>query len=339
MANEHMEELYNAMSMASSTLQRNIDGSMLTALTEVAEDLHAGDIHHEDGLPDAETTARLQELLSPLWAEQYQPEEIRQAIQLVLVKVMQFDATEPNKQVTPDALATLATYLITLMLPQQPQELAVADLAVGTGNLLFAVINALQEQTGARVHGYGVDNDEDVLALAGVSATLQGTDVDLYHQDALDTLVFGQVDVVVSDLPVRYYPLDERAARFELAAKSGHSYAHHLLIEQALRQLKPGGLGMFYVPANVFKTDESATLTQWLTKHAFFQGLLTLPESMFSSPDAQKSLLFLQKPGAGARQATQVLLGEFPQLDNSEGLKQFVSAVQSWYQANIQLGD
>ncbi len=98
-----MEELYNAMSMASSTLQRNIDGSLLAALTEVAEDLHAGDIHQEDGLPDAETTARLRELLQPIKLDGYQPEEIRQAMQLVLVKVMQFDAIEPNKQVTPDA--------------------------------------------------------------------------------------------------------------------------------------------------------------------------------------------------------------------------------------------
>ncbi|KRM88337.1 adenine-specific DNA methylase [Lacticaseibacillus thailandensis DSM 22698 = JCM 13996] len=334
-----MEELYNAMSMASSTLQRNIDGSLLAALTEVAEDLHAGDIHQEDGLPDAETTARLRELLQPIKLDGYQPEEIRQAMQLVLVKVMQFDAIEPNKQVTPDALATLATFLINLMLPTKPQELAVADVAVGTGNLLFAVMNALAQQTKAQVHGYGVDNDEDLLALAGISATLQDLRVDLYHQDALDTLVFGQTDIVVSDLPVGYYPLDDRARGFGLAAKSGHSYAHHLLIEQGLRQLKPGGLGLFYVPANVFKTAESATLTQWLTKHAFFQGLITLPQAMFGSADAQKSLLFLQKPGAGARQATQVLLGEFPSLDDVDGMKQFVNAVQAWYQANIQLGD
>lgn len=126
------------------------------------------------------------------------------------------------------------------MLPTKPQELAVADVAVGTGNLLFAVMNALAQQTKAQVHGYGVDNDEDLLALAGISATLQDLRVDLYHQDALDTLVFGQTDIVVSDLPVGYYPLDDRARGFGLAAKSGHSYAHHLLIEQGLRQLKLG---------------------------------------------------------------------------------------------------
>nr|WP_225353430.1 hypothetical protein [Lacticaseibacillus thailandensis] len=64
-----------------------------------------------------------------------------------------------------------------------------------------------------------------------------------------------------------------------------------------------------------------------------------MPQAMFGSADAQKSLLFLQKPGAGARQATQVLLGEFPSLDDVDGMKQFVNAVQAWYQANIQLGD
>ena len=37
-----------------------------------------------------------------------------------------------------------------------------------------------------------------------MSSTLQQLDVDLFHQDALDNLLFKDIDVVVSDLPVGY---------------------------------------------------------------------------------------------------------------------------------------
>jgi site-specific DNA-methyltransferase (adenine-specific) len=255
---------------------------------------------------------------------------------LVLVKTIAADQIEANKQVTPDALASLVSFMVTTLKPKLPAELSIADIAAGTGNLLYAVMNQLHAAKDIQVQGYAVDNDEDQLAIASMSAELQKLDVQLFHQDAIAPLQFKDVDVVVSDLPVGYYPLDERAKQFATAAKEGHSYAHHLLIEQSVNVLAPGGLGLFYVPSSVFTTDEAKGLTEWLAHTAYFQGLLTLPDNFFASKSAQKSLLILQKPGNGAKQAKQVLLGQFPDLNNTTAFKQFIADVASWHRDNME---
>lgn len=335
MAKEHLEALFKVMDQATSLLDGALHTTMIDALIEIGEDMHARDIQQEDGVPDAATTAKLKELFASVDLNSYSADEIRQALQLVMVKAAEHDQLEPNQQITPDALATLASFLISTMTPTMPETYRIGDIAAGSGNLLYAVMNQLTAARKTQVHGYAVDNNENLLALASMSAALQDINVDLYHQDAIDNLPFKDLDAIVSDLPVGYYPIDERAKGFETAAKSGHSYAHHLLMEQGLRALRPGGLGLFFVPTEVFKSEESKGLTTWLAQNAHFQGLLGMPTDFFSSKAAEKSLLLLQKPGAGSKQATQVLLGQFPDLSDRKAFQEFITDVRTWYQQNI----
>lgn len=329
-----MESLYQTLMQAADLLHQQVKTSYLEAATEAGEDLTAGTINVQDGVPNQETVAKLTALFKPVKIADFSAEEVRQALQLILVKAIRLDAIEPNKQVTPDAMAELATFVATTFLPQ-PAALTVFDPAAGTGNLLFAVMNQLKAALAVPVTGVGVDNDETLLAFAGMSSQLQQLDVALYHQDALGPLAATAVDLVVSDLPVGYYPLDERAKQFATAAKSGHSYAHHLMIEQSLRALKDGGLGLFFVPSTVFQSEEAAGLTAWLTSSAHFQGLLNLPQSLFANPAAQKSLLILQKPGAHTKQAKQVLLGSFPELSDRKAFSEFIDSVRTWAAQNL----
>lgn len=330
-----MKSLYEALEQATDLLHQQVKTSYLEAATEVGEDLRDGKINVQDGVPNAEAVGKLTTMLDAIDLATFSAEECRQALQLILVKAIQRDAIEPNKQVTPDAMAELATFIATIFIKPVPAQLTVMDPAVGTGNLLFAVMNQLQAALSVKVKGVGVDNDETLLAFAGMSGQLQQLDVDLYHQDALGPLAAMGVDLVVSDLPVGYYPLDERAKQFATAAESGHSYAHHLLLEQSLRALKDGGLGLFFVPSNVFQSAEASGLTAWLTSSAHFQGLLNLPQSLFAQPSAQKALLVLQKPGAGTKQAKQVLLGTFPELTDRDTFSEFIDSVRTWAAQNL----
>ncbi len=330
LANEDLKRLYDGLETATGLLHQALKTSYLDAAIEAGEDFTSGAIHQEDGIPNADTAAKLKAAYASLKREDYSAEELRQALQLLLVKAIQVDGIEPNKQVTPDAMASLATFMVTTFYPQMPARLQVVDPTVGTGNLLFAVMNQLHNATKVAVHGTGIDNDETLLAFAGMSAAMQGVDVELFHQDALDTPLIRDADIVVADLPVGFYPLDERAKAFKTAAQSGHSYAHHLLIEQSLNLLAPGGLGLFYVPSTVFQSAEAQGLTAWLTQAAYFQGLLNLPENFFATKKAQKSLLVLQKPGAQAKQAAQVLLGTFPELSDRQAFGEFIAKVKDW---------
>lgn len=335
MANEQLKQLYDGLEESTTLLRQALNSSYLDAAIESGENLMAKAVHQEDGLPSDAAKAKLEAIYAPLDWHAYSAEELRQALQLLLVKAVQVDAIEANKQVTPDAMASLATFVATTFHPQMPKELLIADPTVGSGNLLYAVMNQLHNATNVEVSGAGIDNDERLLAFAGMSAALQQLSVQLYHQDALDALLVHDADIVVADLPVGYYPLDERAKQFATAAKSGHSYAHHLLIEQSLKLLKPGGLGLFYVPAGVFQSEEAKGLTKWMTQAAMFQGLLNLPENFFANKAAQKSLLVLQKPGANAKQATKVLLGTFPDLNDRKAFTEFIASVRDWAHQNL----
>nr|WP_218841942.1 class I SAM-dependent methyltransferase [Lacticaseibacillus absianus] len=330
-----MKSLYAVLESTTDLLHKQLKGSYLEAATESGDDLLAGQITHQDGLPDAAATEKLAAQFAQIDLADYTPEEIREALQLILVKVIQVDGVEPNKQVTPDLMAGLATFMATTFLKHVPATVTVADLAAGSGNLLFAVMNRLQAAFEVTVRGIAVDNDPMLLAFADMSSRLQRLDATLYHQDALAPLAFSGVDVVVSDLPVGYYPLDERAKQFETAATSGHSYAHHLLIEQSMAALAPGGLGLFFVPSNVFRSEEAAGLTSWLTHRMHFQGLLNLPSTLFATQAAQKSLLVLQKPGPGVQQVRQVLLGTFPDLADHPAFSAFLADVKNWSATNL----
>lgn len=335
MANEELKRLYDVLEATTTRLHQALKTSYLDAAIESGENLMNHDVHQEDGLPNQATAAALKAQYETVNWHDYSAEALRQALQLLLVKAIQVDGIEPNKQVTPDAMASLATFIATTFVPTFPQDVTIVDPAVGTGNLLFAVMNQLQAATKTTVHGVGIDNDEALLAFAGMSAAMQQLDVQLDHQDALATPMVQNADIVVADLPVGYYPVDERAKQFATAAKSGHSYAHHLLIEQGLKLLRPGGLGLFYVPAGVFQSTEANGLTAWMTQAAYFQGLLNLPEAFFAAQSAQKSLLVLQKPGADAVQAPQVLLGTFPDLNDRQAFAAFIEKVRAWAKANL----
>lgn len=335
MANEHLKSLYTVLEQTTGLLRKNLNVSFLDAAIEAGEDLQTGVIKHEDGLPDATTTQQLEKQDQTIQLSNFSAEEIRQALQLLLVSAIRIDGIEPNKQVTPDAMAELATFMITTFIPHLPATVTVADPAVGSGNLLFAVMNAMKSTLKVKPMGAGIDNDDRLLAFASMSAAMQQLDVTLYHQDALATPPFNNVRVVVSDLPVGYSPLDERAKTFKTAAAEGHSYAHHLLIEQSLKLLAPGGLGLFFVPSDLFQSKEAATLTEWLAKATYFQGLLNLPKDFFASESARKAMLIIQRPGGQAVRAKQVLLGDFPALNDEEAFSQFLANVKTWAEENI----
>ena len=144
-----------------------------------------------------------------------------------------------------------------------------------------------------------------------------------------------QADVIVSDLPVGWYPLDERAEGYETHAKEGHSFVHFLLIEQALDNLKEGGIGMFLIPSSMFESKESLPLLKFIQKNGYLQSLINLPGAMFASKKSEKAILILQKKGAKSKQANPVLLGEFPLVKDTKNFEKFMAEVAVWKEKNF----
>src|SRR5699024_9727763 len=113
--------------------------------------------------------------------------------------------------------------------------------------------------------------------------------------DSLRPLLLDPVDLVVADLPVGYYPDDVQAANYELKSKDGHSYSHHLFIEQSLMYTKPGGFLIFIIPENLFEIDQAEYLHQLLHQDANIVEIIQLPDTDCESKKHKKSVFILQK--------------------------------------------
>ena len=135
--------------------------------------------------------------------------------------------------------------------------------------------------------------------MAYVNANLQEHPIQLFNQDSLEPLFIDPVDAVIADLPIGFYPNDVSAADYQLKADEGHSYSHHLFIEQSVRHTVPGGYLFFIVPNGLFESDQAPKLREFFRENVIVQGLLQLPTAMFTNKAAAKSILILQKQGEG----------------------------------------
>ncbi|ASA97669.1 class I SAM-dependent methyltransferase [Anoxybacillus flavithermus] len=322
-----MEKLFTVIDETATWLQEELKCSYLEAVAETGEN-----IFHEDVLQEEVSELlkkRLKKAYQSISLHDWKNEHIRKALQLAMLKGMK-EYVQPHHQMTPDAVSVFIGYLVDEF-TKTHFSLSLLDPAIGTGNLMTAVLNQL---TNKKARSYGADADDLLLKLAYVNANLQQHEIQLFHQDSLKPLFIEPVDVVVCDLPIGYYPDDENAKSFRLHAKSGHSYAHYLFIEQSIRYTKEGGYLFFLIPNMLFTSDESKELHALIKEETFIQGLLQLPRSMFKNEAAAKSIFILQKKGTYAKAPKQALLAQLPSFSNKQAMQAMVLKLEQWLKEN-----
>ncbi|SDH32206.1 site-specific DNA-methyltransferase (adenine-specific) [Alteribacillus persepolensis] len=318
-----VEKLYELIDDMAVTIQTHTDKTYLDALAEAGENIFQYSIIQT--LPEKEKE-RLQSKLENELPGEMKKEGIRKAFQLAVIKGMK-EAVQPHHAMTPDAVAMFMGYLVNKLTASR-ESLALLDPAAGTANLLSAVLNQSSQEAVA----YGAEVDETLLNIAYVLSNLQEHDVELFHQDSIEQLASPPVDAVVSDLPVGYYPKDDVAQSFELQAKSGHSYVHHLLIEKSMNHLKEGGFLVLLIPNFMFESEEAPRLHEYIKEEAVILGLLQLPSTMFTSEQFGKSIWLLQKKGPGVVQPGQALLAELPSFSKQDALLDMMKQMDKWFQ-------
>lgn len=253
-------------------------------------------------------------------------ESRRKVTQLVLLKGLMVEALQPNHQLTPDSLGFLIVYLIEQL--TNKSDLTILDPAVGTGNLLYTtMLNVDKGQKFSK--GYGIDIDDILLSIADVDAEFLNMPVELFHQDGISHLVVDLVDVIVSDLPVGYYPHDDKAKDYTVYHDKEHTYAHHLMIENSMRYLKDDGLAFFLVPSNLLMSEQADCFKQLISQEVYLQAILKLPTSMFKDEHGQKDLIILQKRSIQTRQA-EVLVANISSIVDKNVLQQFFHQLDEW---------
>ncbi|WP_434091781.1 class I SAM-dependent methyltransferase [Rossellomorea vietnamensis] len=327
MINSPVESLFGIIDETATLLKDELACSYLEAVAETGENLFQGDVLQEE--VSELTKRRLNKKYDEANVSQLENENIRKAFQFAILKGMK-ENVQPNHQMTPDSLGLFISYLVNKFTAGM-NKLTVLDPAIGTGNLLTTVLN---QMPGKETQSIGVEIDEVLIKLAYVGADLQKHPLQLFNQDSLEPLFIDPVDLVLCDLPIGYYPNDLRAQDYELKADEGHSYAHHLFIEQSLKHTKDGGYLFFIVPNGLFESPHSAQLQGYLKEKADIQGFLQLPLSLFKNKNSAKSILILQKKKEGIKPPKEVLLAQLPSLSNQRALQDILSKIDQWLVQN-----
>ena len=248
-------------------------------------------------------------------------EEWRRSFQYLLMKAAQTEPLQANHQFTPDGIGFLLVFLVDQL--ASSDKVDVLEMGSGTGNLAQTLMNNCQRS----LDYLGLEIDDLLIDLAASMAEVMKADVNFAQGDAVRPQVLKESDVIISDLPVGYYPDDAIASRYQVASPQGHTYAHHLLIEQSLKYLKPGGVTIFLAPNDLLTSEQSPLLKQWMQDHAQVLAMVTLPENLFRSANLAKTIFVLRKQEEAV---IQPFVYPLTDLQNQEDVMKFRESFQNW---------
>ena len=331
---DKIEKLFNDFLDCVKCLQEALNVSFGDALTETFDNLENKQIKVELGAPDKKTIQELSHKYARLNYNKLSNNLKLQIFTYLTLKAVNEDGLDVNQMPTPPAISTVIAMFMLKLLPKE--KLIITDPAIGTGNLLFSVINQLKSANHSKsdFELYGIDNDEEILSFADIEAHLSNIDIELFCQDALTPWMFNSPDVVVSDLPVGYYPLDKNAKNFATKSENGHSLAHLLFIEQIIKNLQEGGFAFLVVPKAILSGKGGSDFMPWLTEKVFLRAIVELPDSAFQNKFNQKAILILQNHGKNIGNS-EVFLTKLDSFKNEDDLIKLNVKLNEWYTKNI----
>ncbi|MBC5619159.1 class I SAM-dependent methyltransferase [Streptococcus anginosus] len=271
-----------------------------------------------DGNTEQATVKKNNETLKSL---KLSKEEWRRAYQFLLMKAAQTEPLQANHQFTPDSIGFILTFLIDQLVKKG--HIDILEIGSGMGNLAETILNNTQKN----VDYLGLELDDLLIDISASIADVMDAKVSFVQGDAVRPQVLKESDVIISDLPVGFYPDDSIAARYEVASTQEHTYAHHLLMEQSLKYLKSGGYAIFLAPNDLLTSSQSDLLKTWLQKHAQIVAMIALPESLFGNAAYAKTIFVLKKQ---EEQAVQPFVYALSDLQDQNDLLEFSEKFQNW---------
>lgn len=310
---EKIEQAYTYLLENVQSIQNELATSFYDALVEQ-------NAIYLDGETSLEVVKNNHQRLKEL---QLSKEEWRRAYQFLFMKAAQTEPLQANHQFTPDAIGFILTFLIDQL--AKSDQVDVLEVGSGTGNLAETIVN----NSRLKMSYLGLEVDDLLIDLSASIADVMASSVAFVQGDAVRPQVLKESDLIVSDLPIGYYPDDAIAQRYQVASSEGHTYAHHLMMEQALKYLKPQGVAIFLAPNNLLTSPQSDLLKAWLKEHAQLLAMMTLPESLFSNPAYAKTIFVFKKQEEGQMKP---FAYPFTNLQDQDEIVRFMESFQNWLQ-------
>ncbi len=238
----------------------------------------------------------------------YDKETIRKSIQLSLLRGFKTDRIT-NAQMTPDTIGIFLSYLINKLYAKEP--LKVLDPLVGTGNLIAALANHVDEPLDI----HGVDDDPLMCKLARNLFDALEMKHQIFHQDTL-TFNLGPYDLMVTDFPPK-----------SVSQKSG--YLPYYTIVHHLEHLAPEKYFIAVIENDFFDQKEHPTFKEILQEKAHLFGLIKLDESLFKTHP--KSILILQKKSKPSDKLDDFLLVDLPSFTDLDAFNKALYKMDQWF--------
>ena len=219
--------------------------------------------------------------------------EWQKVYQFALVKGAKEMHLQANHQLTPDAIGYIIKFMIETLTTET--SLSILELGSGTGNLAETLLTGMPDKN---LTYTGFEVDDLMIDLSASIADVMQTSAQFLQIDAVRPQVIEPVDLLLSDLPVGYYPDDEIAKRSVVGSQLEHTYAHHLLMAQGFKYLKAEGYAIFVAPSDLLSSPQANLLKKWLQDYARVAAVITLPEDIVTENNS-KAIFVLQKSAQG----------------------------------------
>ena len=338
MDTKKVKENFEQLRVITEKIAQALDMSYMEAIHETLKNYVCGQVQQMDGQPEDAVVEELEAAYQSLSVEELAKEDQQALWQWLLLEGVKRDGLHPNYQPTADAVAMIMGYMAARLMKHNQQKakevLQVFDPCMGTGNLMEHVLKTLR-RNGYQAVGQGIDNDDLMLSIGETMAALEKEEaLTLTLGDAMSDLLVAPSQLVVGDLPVGYYPLDETAKNYisgqPFLEEKSHAFSHYLMIEQGLKYMADSGWGLFLVPKTMLNDPNFLRLMKAIKEYGYLQALLNLPTSLFAQEKAQKSLLLVQRHGEKSKQSANVLIGDIPDFKSAEKMNQFMTSFQRW---------
>lgn len=250
-------------------------------------------------------------------------EEWRKVFQFMLMKLARTEPLQANHHFTPDTIGFIILFLIETLSVRD--KLSVLELGSGTGFLAQTLLN----HTVKDMTYVGIELDDLLIDLSASMADVMGLSARFVQGDAVRPLMLSESDIVISDLPIGYYPNDTVARRYQVASPTAHTYVHHLLMEQALKYLKSDGFAIFLGPSQLLTSQQGHLLSEWLQTKASIIAVIALPDEVFNQKEQAKSLFVLTKKSPVT---FETFVYPLKSLTNPSAVKDFMENLKKWKQ-------
>lgn len=317
---EKIEQAIDLITFNAQTIQNELSTDFFDALIE-------NNVYYKAYLEGEKFELTNQEVINNfniIQSLELTSEELRKVFQLVLVKGYQTTPIQANHSLTPDSIGFILAYLINTLVKKD--KINLIDFGSGTANLTQTIEFGLPPKKLGNLTG--IEVDELLIDLSASIADLTESRINLIAMDAVQFKTVD-ADVIISDLPIGFYPKDEIAAHFQVYSDKEHTYSHHLLIENAMNNLNEGGFGIFIAPLTLFDSAQSDLFAKWLKKSAYLQMVVNLPDSLFKGKQVQKVIYVFEKPSESNEQKP-TFVYHLTDLKAPEVLKEFMTKINYW---------